>query len=262
MKNAIKNFNLKILVCTLLMYSFFSCSSVRYQISTLKSNSVDETFEYNNNDINLEYNFWGKGGVLNFKIKNNTDKPIFIDWERSNFIFNGYSYDYFSNDQTMQTLGIYKSSSLSGLVDLDYNPNTITPGLTSSSVTKMASSSTITQDKKNIQIPPNSYINAKTIDLDFPWNKNKNSNITLDKKNTPLNIRTYIAYSKNKSLDSLLYVDNEFWIENIQEYKGKDKSKNEANNKFYTSGKRFDPIITGVMGGFLTLFVVLISTAN
>ncbi len=172
----------KILITLISLFLFCSCKTTWYQVSSLQSEDVDENFKFNNDDLTLQYDFWSEGGMLHFSITNNSENPIYIDWENSNFIFNGFSYDYFTDKETINSLGVYKGKSIAGLVDLDYNPNTITPVIAKKSVTTVSTTSTVTKEKKNVQIPPYAYVNSKPIALDFPWIKTKNHTILLNKK--------------------------------------------------------------------------------
>ena len=248
----------KILITLISLFLFCSCKTTWYQVSSLQSEDVDENFKFNNDDLTLQYDFWSEGGMLHFSITNNSENPIYIDWENSNFIFNGFSYDYFTDKETINSLGVYKGKSIAGLVDLDYKPNTITPVIVKNSVTTLSTTSTVTKEKKNVQIPPYAYVNSKSIALDFPWIKTKNYTILLNKKNTPLKIRTYIAYSKEKELNSLEYIDNEFWINSIDVLNRKNFSEYQSEKTFYTKGQKFDPIMTGIGAGFTILFFTIL----
>ncbi len=88
--------------------------------------------------------------------------------------------------------------------------------------------------------------------------KNKKSYDFIKQKNTPLKIRTYIAYSKEKEFNSLEYIDNEFWINSIDVLNKKNFSEYQSEKTFYTKGQKFDPIMTGIGAGFTILFFTLL----
>ncbi len=206
-----------------------SCSSLRYQVSSLNSADVNQNFVYENDDLKLSYNFWENHGQLSFTIINKTEGPIFIDWEHSNFIFNGYSYDYFQNEKTIKSSGIYQSVSIFG-----YTQSGV---LGSASAGKSSSNSVVTTEKASIQIPPGAYTKSEPINLAFPWIKTKKDTLAYSADNTPLNIRAYLAYSKSKELTELQYVDNTFWVDKTIVYKPNEVNARANKGKFFTSGK-------------------------
>jgi len=237
---------------------FISCTSKRYQVSTVSSDDVNESFEYENEDLRLSYNFWELGGVLEFEIENLSENPIFIDWEHSNFIFNGYSYDYFNDDEEITSLGVYDGQSLSALVDLNANINRVTPGAVRKSSGRSASRTTITREKESIQIPPRSYVNSKKIRLTFPWIKLKENSISLSERRSPLKIRTYIAYSTNKELEELNYIDNDFWVSKTKKVKKSKVKDYQSYDKFYNGRLKFSFVKTLLAFGLPIVILVLL----
>ena len=41
-----------------------------------------------NNDIKVTYDMWAENGITYFSIYNKADKPMYIDWKRSVFVYN------------------------------------------------------------------------------------------------------------------------------------------------------------------------------
>lgn len=236
-----------------------SCTSKRYQVSTVSSDDVNEYFEYENEDLRLSYNFWQLGGILEFEIENLSEDPIFIDWEHSNFIFNGYSYDYFNDDQEIMSLGVYEGRSISSLVDLSTNINRVSPGNAGVSSGASASRSTVRREKESIQIPPRSYVNSKKIRLSFPWIRLKENSIQLSKRRSPLNIRTYIAYSTDRDLENVEYIDNDFWVSKTEKVKSSKLKSHQSFDKFYNGRLKVSFIKTLLAFGIpILLLLVLI----
>lgn len=229
----------KLLYIITLSLLMSSCGGLKYQMSTMESKDVNNQYMFQNEDLILDYTFWDYGGVMGISIENKTDDPVYISWKNSNFIFNGFSYNYYSNTKevNLSSYGVYSSSSVSALVDHDYNPYTITPGEIDATEGRFERSTkgTITKERKVVQIPPRSYINAEVVGLGFPWIKMDEEIIRFSKSNTPLNVRSYIAYSKDKDTDSLKFIDNEFWLKSIEEFKASDRELKSSKNRFYTA---------------------------
>ena len=138
-----KSVVLKLNFLVILMFLLTSCwTSKVYQISTIKSNNIDDNLVRENEDVKLSFDFNRCGGKLDFIIANKTNTPIFIDWAHSNFIFNGLSFNYFDNTQTIKSLGVYSS-----LKEEQYENNAYYESIAK-----------ITKEEVSIQVPPNSFI--------------------------------------------------------------------------------------------------------
>lgn len=92
--------NLLYIIGTVLIMS--SCATTSfYQVYNVKS--VTEKIEkadelvYEDNNCKISYNLWSNGGNIGFNIYNKTDKELSICLNRSNFILNGFAYDYYKN---------------------------------------------------------------------------------------------------------------------------------------------------------------------
>ncbi|MDD2198260.1 MAG: hypothetical protein PHF99_12205 [Bacteroidales bacterium] len=216
----------------IVVLSLTSCKTKYYQVTTIDSNHVDKSFNFSDDIISLDFDFWSYGGKLDFTITNISNNPIFIDWEHSNFIFNGYSYDYYQGRKTIESLGIYSENSMTNFINSNYSliPYSETSGLS-------METATVYTERKVVQIPPNSYINTKPINLDFPsfCQGRHLINQEFNKQNSILNIRLYLAYSNDNKLDSVQYKNIEFWVANIRDVSKKNfKNEVKRNNMFYT----------------------------
>jgi hypothetical protein len=201
-----------ILLCALLS----SCNI--YQVVETTSElqkDKEHRYYYENDDIKLVYDFWARRGKVNFIIYNKTSKPIYIDWTKSNLIKNSYSEDYWKDIEYTNS----KSESRTSVSPIILTKN--------GAVTGFGSTTTVThtvteRGKKSIQIPPQAAVNVNVFDITgyMPYGKNTvkpNKPIVLnyDSTNTPLRFRNYISYTFDKSLDSLNFVDNLFWVEKV-----------------------------------------------
>ena len=243
---------IKYFIPLLLSLSLISCKSTAVQISTVETESLNESFEFINEEIRLTYDFWENGGALKFTFENLTDQPIYIDWGHSNFIFNGYSHDYFKKSQTINSTDVYTFQEVSTFDRLSstFKRNAAAKGVTNTE---------ITIEKESIQLPPRSYVNSDKIYLDFPWVESMNAYKLKEKDNSPLHLRTYIAYSLNKDLSDLKFIDNEFWVKGFSEMEGNRLLNYKGRNRFYTQGLKIDgektaiAVATGIILAFLLI---------
>ncbi|MBR5197491.1 MAG: membrane lipoprotein lipid attachment site-containing protein [Alistipes sp.] len=92
----------RIILYLVLILSLSSCSVTNYmQVATLRSNNVslkDGCYLYVDEAVRVEYVFNTEDGVFTFEVMNLTDGDIYIDMEKSIFVYNQQAYDYAGRD--------------------------------------------------------------------------------------------------------------------------------------------------------------------
>jgi len=79
-----------------------SCATTSfYQVYNVKPNQetitkTDNLF-FEDENCKISYNLWANGGNIGFDIYNKTDEKIYVNLNESNFILNGFAYDYYKN---------------------------------------------------------------------------------------------------------------------------------------------------------------------
>jgi hypothetical protein len=79
-----------------------SCATTSfYQVYNVKSNQetitkTDNLF-FEDENCKISYNLWANGGNIGFDIYNKTDENIYLNLNESNFLLNGFAYDYYKN---------------------------------------------------------------------------------------------------------------------------------------------------------------------
>lgn len=92
---------LKLAAIVALSSTITSCR-LAYQVFTVQpaeKTMMDSAFVYHNDDVAIGYHLWANGGVMDYYVHNKTDKPIYINWDRSHFILNKLSRDYYGKNQ-------------------------------------------------------------------------------------------------------------------------------------------------------------------
>ncbi|WP_418495527.1 hypothetical protein [Coprobacter sp.] len=115
---------MKNLIFLSLVLLFSSCSTLYYQVYTVKSDNVKEqgnALVYENDDCRIIYNLWRDGGRPGFIFFNKTDKNIFIDLKKCSFIKNHKAYDYFLNRSST----FNSSSTLSQADEIAYGSSSL-----------------------------------------------------------------------------------------------------------------------------------------
>jgi hypothetical protein len=79
-----------------------SCATTSfYQVYDVKPNqetiTKTENLFFEDENCKISYNLWANGGNIGFDIYNKTDEKIYVNLKESNFILNGFAYDYYKN---------------------------------------------------------------------------------------------------------------------------------------------------------------------
>lgn len=229
-----------------------------FDTSASNTKLIDSCWVYENDTLKIIYGFWTDNGVMAFAIYNKLDKPIYIDWKNSSYIYNGVKLDYwldeFKSLSTTSTTTSTKSSSYKAIVS-QYNgylytgqPIKIgevtgnTNGYSSSSsgsTTIENSSSLAIRPERVTFIPPKSYyyrsqfylqpslyaMNHKTATVvSLQSNQHPEKTDTVYQKDfsyaeSPLKFRNYLAISFSENSENFFFVDNEFYLSEVKEMK-------------------------------------------
>ncbi len=226
-----------ILLITLALALFSSCSKQFIQVfdtSTTNTKLTDGFWVYETDSIKLTYSFWADKGVMSFSVYNKLNKPIYIDWKNSSFIYNSDKLDYWIDE--LQSKG---ESYYGGYY---YNGPALMPGLSVKKGVSASTSKTIKPERVTF-IPPKSksyryqfYLmpvnyykmdSKKTIETTVPRNhkpvsifEGKNATVyeeKFDYSSTPLKFRNYLAFSfSENSTGNYFFVDNEFYLTSVK----------------------------------------------
>jgi len=208
----------------------FSCSKPITQVFESNSLTVKQSqndFYFENDTIKITYDFWSNRGVMSFTIYNKLGKPIYLDWQKSSFIYNNIKLNYWSDEEITNSTQIYNSSSYRN----SNNPEFLYTNGNSASTSK-----TIRPEKITF-IPPASYYSKKQFYLTsgsnfkmsinsesmiVPRNDNYNKNTVIyysnyTKELSPLKFRNYLAFTMSETGSDYFFIDNDFYISSIKE---------------------------------------------
>lgn len=79
-----------------------SCATTSfYQVYNVKPNQETiqktENLFFEDENCKISYNLWANGGNIGFNIYNKTNENIYVNLNESNFVLNGFAYDYYKN---------------------------------------------------------------------------------------------------------------------------------------------------------------------
>ncbi len=236
------NKQIKTLGIAVVLTALVSCSTYVQLIETesIGKDQVDQNGVCQNDAIKVNYDFWSEDGITYFSVYNKTDKPLYIDWKKSVFIYNDWKNEYWVEKSTTQNFlipvgtgkNITYERQASTVVSERYTfipPHTyisvpmtytIMSDYLSSTTTKKSDSSAsykifLTQSiRKNggEKVDIASTTKAGTTKA---WEKNFNKNNTIAK------FRNFITYASKEDFSDEKYIENEFFINKITEMKTK-----------------------------------------
>ena len=178
-------FTLQFVCFSILLFS--SCSS--YQVYQTESSEEIKTknnlYVFENDDISIVYDFWSEAGILALRIKNESDKEMMLNFEKSFFTINGDKLPYFSD-------ALAKYSVIIPPTDHPIEP-----------------------------LSPGEKIELEGYPLPFIWQRfrKKNRRYSFNEKTTPLTIKNELVYSF-KNDDRI--VKNNFWVSSIEKMRHRD----------------------------------------
>lgn len=241
-ENFLKNLMRTTLLKNLLMISMLlcSCNYGMYQVMEIKSPSLkneQNVLYFENNEIKVDYNFWAEEGKILYFITNKSDKPMYIDWFKCHLVYNGISYDYWSDAEEIKTFysssGSYSEyNSKSSVTNLNISSSTATSSSNTTiqktghgTATKLINT-TRTKPIRIIQIPAKSAILVSKFNIastpyytcDYNLKVRRTNNpvsIYFGESDSPINFRNILTYSFDGAFKDELILDNKFYVGGI-----------------------------------------------
>lgn len=118
-----------------------SCSQFVQLVETesIGKDAVTKNGVCENADIKVTYDMWSEDGITYFSIYNKADKPMYIDWKRSVFIYNDWKNDYWVEKSTTESY--------------------VVPSGSGKNITYERKQSTVTAERFTF-IPPHTYVSV------------------------------------------------------------------------------------------------------
>lgn len=216
---------------------FLSCATYK-SFQVMETESTDATFKdgkylSENNDIELSYDFWNNAPNMYFSIFNKTDKPLYVDFDRSHLILNGQSFDYYQDLEEVSSISTSKKVS-----------NYYGYGHASSSAYQ-SQNTKIFKRKRIIEIPPKSFITFRdNVNLTYSFDNCEAANVkkgapyiaSFEENNSPFKFRNYISYCRNADMQNIEVLENSFWMSKLSIVSENDFKTNSTEKTFNCSG--------------------------
>lgn len=217
------------IIFLVLILGMCGCATSYYQV--IETASIDAPIKegfhvFENDDIQVVYDFWSRGGSMRFQIWNKTELPLYIDWEKSHLVHNGHSLDYWDDDVRSASFyasatQLYLRSSGSIMVDPYYiRTSTSTTG---SSSKRSTVETVISKPKRVINLPPHSAVSIDRFQLMSDWYYDCDFNLKTTAKgnpqkrafsatDSPLTFRNFLVYATDDTFTEERYIDNAFHV--------------------------------------------------
>jgi hypothetical protein len=189
------------------------------------TNSVCE-----NDDIKVTYDMWGENGIMYFSLYNKTDKPMYIDWKRSVFIYNDWKNNYWVEKTTTETYlvpsGIGRNITYSNKMStVTAERVTFVPSHTYISVPmtyvifnnlSQVNTTSTGDNKAAIVVTDNLKMDKTATKVKIPSTTGKGTVAAWEKtytsSTTPARFRNFLTYSFNENFSTEKFIENEFII--------------------------------------------------
>jgi len=220
----------KVLLVLIVCVITYSCSSVRlFEVDSLDLSSSGDYFQFDNDTVQIVYNFHSDGGTMSFLILNKLDIPIYVDWRKSSFILNNLKLNYWEDIVETKTIGSnINLSKTPALNSKFWNLSNIGLAAYSSIVTKperitFAPPSTLIQQSKFVLYSKSFYqferdplIKEIEVDQKTICRVNYENYNQLE---SPIIFRNFLTFSTSEDFKTEFYVDNSFYVDCIKSFK-------------------------------------------
>lgn len=224
-----KQYN-KLVLLLILSIGITSCNKKMIQIMELKplSQSVKETknnFYFDNDTVRITYSFWANHGQFGFTIENRLGNPIYIDWKKSNLVYNNTPNVYWTEETVVKSKSVTTGVGFRGAYG------------TSSGVAVTDGESVIRPKERITFLPPSAVIerneyaieNAAYYVMDLtqkgttvPNESNPSKSTVVYKQNfseesTPIRLTNFLTVSDKEDFKSEWFIKNSFYLHEISE---------------------------------------------
>lgn len=237
-------------------FIFYGCNKHQY-VFVEGDQDYSYTNEYliENDSLEILYNFSGNSVPVHIKVKNKSNKPLFIDWKKSAAVIDGKKYSYWNDDSNVE---------ISGFGDVYF-----------------AADGSIVKEERITYVPPKSYIETTRIFLQTAFFKDlpernlqhlkmssENGPVKVKKyifseANSPLSFRSIITVSNQESFSKETMFDNTFWVAEVLESSHEKLIRRQHINErdftqLHHSSSLNSKTDVGKVGGTITLLSALV----
>lgn len=230
----------KVKLSLLALAAVFMLSSCNQFIQLVETESVGKDAVSKegvceNSDIKITYDMWAEDGITYFSIYNKADKPMYIDWKRSVFVYNDWKNDYWVEKSTTESYvvpsGVGKNVTFERKVSTVVAERyTFIPPHTYVSVpmtyiimnnSLQSNEETTASGKTKILITQSLKNDKNATKTTIPASSGKgNAKVyvkTFTKENSSNRFRNFLTYAFDEKFATEKFIENDFYVNKITE---------------------------------------------
>lgn len=220
---------MRLLLPFLVLIASVGCNKKMIQLATLSPNDSNiekrnDQYVFDNDTVRIVYRFWSHHGKFEFSIENKLKVPIYIDWKKSNLIFNGKPNVYWVDETVTKSTTVTSGVAVRGAYGVGYG-------------SAMTSGEAVSRPEERVTfLPPLSKIGRNeyaierksyyAMDLNskkemIPHEAKKNGKLTAvytqNFSTYESNFTNFLTISDTENFENEWFVKHEFYISQIQE---------------------------------------------
>jgi hypothetical protein len=197
------------------------------RLGPIETQFSEENKEYvfDNDTVRITYRFWAHHGKFEFSVRNKLNIPIYIDWKKSNLIYNGKPNVYWVEETVVKSKSVTTGIGFRGSYGVSYG----TAATSGESIERPKERITFLPPKSSIERNEYSiesayyYLMDLTIEPENVPNESNPKKITkvytqgFQEDTSPLHMTNFLTFSTNENFEKEWFVRNNFYLEEISE---------------------------------------------
>lgn len=220
----------QIVLFLIVSIGLLSCNKNMIQLvslSPIEKQTIERNKEYvfENDTVKIIYRFWDSHGKFEFSVENKLDIPIYIDWKKSNLIYNSTPNVYWVEETVVKLNTVTTGVGFRGAYGTAYG-SAITTGESVSRpkerITFLPPHSSITRNEYSIEnayyyvIDPNTQPSIVPNDSK-PKKSTKIYTQEFTSGSTFLNLTNFLTISTSENFEKEQFIKNNFYVKQISE---------------------------------------------
>lgn len=197
------------------------------RLGPIETQFSEENKEYvfDNDTVRITYRFWAHHGKFEFSVQNKLNVPIYIDWKKSNLIYNGKPNVYWVEETVVKSKSVTTGIGFRGSYGVSYG-TAATSGESierpKERITFLPPASTIERNEYSIE-SAYYYLMDLTIEPENVPNESNPKKITkvytqgFQEETSPLHMTNFLTFSTSENFENEWFVRNNFYLEEISE---------------------------------------------
>ena len=220
---------MRLLPFLILLVATVSCNKKMIQLATLSPinpevEKLNDEYVFDNDTVRITYRFWSHHGKFEFGIENKLKVPIYVDWKKSNLIFNGKPKVYWVDETVTNSTSVTSGVTVRGAYGVGYGAARTSGEAVSrpeERITFLPPSSKIVRNEYAIE--DKSYyamdLNSEKEMVPDEWKKKgKLTAVYTQKfKHYESNFTNFLTISDSENFENEWFVRHEFYVSQIQE---------------------------------------------